>query len=750
MALAESLLSAIVRADGDALVMHVSERPYVVVGKSPLHISTHELTLETTISMMSQLLPAEALATLDEFGAVEHRLPDVGDDRFNVVAARGGDDIWIEIRRRRNQSEAAVAANREHHQAAEAAATAERAAAEAALHEERRGVEAAAAEAQRLAAEAAAAEEERRRAAEAAAAEAAAEEERRRAAEAAAAEEECRRAAEAAAAEEERRRAADAAAAEEERRRAAQAAAAEEERRRAEEAAAAEEERRRAADAAAAEEERRHAAEAAAAEERRVADEQRRLAAAIAASAVAAAAALEERRRAAEAAEAQRRLATEVEATLAASLEIVNEDVVPQLADADEVSTAPMAPIEPPASVAPIEVASLVDQAPSVVLPMTRTVRIEVPPRGGTARTTDTERLLRIAAARGASGLFLTSESRPYIRVDGDIRQLENEPLLSRTDVEAAIVEIAPEKGREQIGKGEVAEWLKEYPELGRIRCTTFSDHRGPGLLLRMIATRAATAEQLGLSREVQALATESQGLVLVAGPRASGKSTLMSALVDLVNRQRAEFVITLERQIRLVHDNKSALVSQREIRGGADEALAAARSALREGPDVLVIDDLISPHMVPLLLTAAEEGLLVFVSLASPSTSDAVQRFVELAAPEMRAAVQSAMAESFRGAVAQVLLKKTGGGLVAAREVLLATALVTRVIGEGQMAQLPHALESGRKHGMAAFSETLVDYVRSGTVDVREAFRKAPDRERLLAGLKREQIDTSLVERLA
>src|SRR5688572_31494004 len=176
MALAESLLSAIVRADGDALVMHVSERPYVVVGKSPLHISTHELTLETTISMMSQLLPAEALATLEEFGAVEHRLPDVGDDRFNVVAARGGDDIWIEIRRRRNQSEAAVAANREQHQAAEAAATAERAAAEAALHEERRRIEAAAADAQRLAAEAAAveavaAEEERRRAAEAVAAE---------------------------------------------------------------------------------------------------------------------------------------------------------------------------------------------------------------------------------------------------------------------------------------------------------------------------------------------------------------------------------------------------------------------------------------------------------------------------------------------------------------------------------------------------------------------------------------------------
>jgi twitching motility protein PilT len=386
------------------------------------------------------------------------------------------------------------------------------------------------------------------------------------------------------------------------------------------------------------------------------------------------------------------------------------------------------------------------DEAASIVVPMTRRVRIEVPPRTPASRTTDVERLLRIAAARGASALFITSESRPYIRVEGDIRQIETEPVLSSSDVEAAIVEIAPEK----VGKGEVAEWLREYPELGRIRCTTFKDHRGPGLLLRMIATRAATAEQLGLSRDIQVLATEPQGLVLVAGPRASGKSTLMSALVDLVNRQRAEFVISLERQIRLVHDNKSALVSQREIHGGADEALAAARSALREGPDVLVVDDLISPQMVPLILDAASEGLLVFVSIAAPSTTDAVQRFIELAAPEMRPAVQTAMAESFRGAVAQVLLKKTGGGLFAAREVLLATAPVSRVLADGHLPQLAQVLESGRTHGMVSFADTLLDYVRSGSVDVREAFRKAPDRERLLTGLKREKIDTSLVERLA
>ena len=245
MALVDSLLSAIVRADGDALVMHVGERPYVVAGTGTINISTHGLTIEMMTGMLAQLLPAEGLVSLEEFGAVEHRLPDIGDDRFNCVAARGGDDIWIEIRRRRNKSDAAIAAAPPepfpvlaaappvpqpmpaHVAAAEAAAEeVRRRAAEAAAEEERRlAAEAAAAEERRLAAEAAAAEE-RRLAAEAAAARRTPsvlrprrgtpsrcelrEEERRLAAEAAAAEE--RRLAAEAAAEEERRRAAEAAA----------------------------------------------------------------------------------------------------------------------------------------------------------------------------------------------------------------------------------------------------------------------------------------------------------------------------------------------------------------------------------------------------------------------------------------------------------------------------------------------------------------------------------------------------------
>ena len=566
-----------VRADGDALVMHVGERPYVVVGAGTQELSSQILNLGAMTGMLQQLLPAAAQDSLEEFGAVEHRLPPRDHDAFTVVAARGGDDIWIEIRRRR-KSVAAVAAPPVNLDVPPTLVDVP--------------VPVAAID--------------------------------------------------------------------------------------------------------------------------------------------------------------QPAQVSEAPLEVMAEPVLVSEEPAPVVEELPTVADAPALVEEPLAIDEPV----VIDEAPAVaerapVLQMTRTVRIEVPPRAAAMRGSGVERLLRLAAARAASALFVTSDCRPSIRVEGDIRPLDGEPPLSRADVESAVMEIVPEAEQEAVGRGESTEWLTEFADLGRVRCITFTDHRGPGVVFHMIATRAATAEQLGLSREVQALATEPQGLVLVAALPGNGKSTLVSALVDLVNRQRAEYVVTLERQIRLVHDNRTAIVSQREIRGGVDDALSAARAALREDPDVLAVDDLASAHMVPLLLQAASEGL-VFVSITAPSTIEAVERFVELAPADARAGVRATMAETFRGAVAQVLLKKSGGGRVAAREVLLATAAVVRVISDGSSGQLQAALEGGRKHGMVPLADALVGLVHSGVVDVREAFRKSPDRDRLLAGLKREGIDTSVVERLA
>lgn len=695
MALVESLLTAMVRADGDALVMHVGERPYVVVGAGTLDLSTQILNLGVMTGMLQQLLPTAAQDSLEEFGAVEHRLPAHEGDTFTVVAARGGDDIWIEIRRRRHA--AAVAAPAPVAPAVvDAVAPAPPMAVEAippaAIIEGR--PEPVAESAPEPVIESIP---------EPVAVEALAFIDVAPSVEAPPVEAPV-----------------------------LEASLSEDEQRVLDELQAIEDAQALEVEPLAVED-LWPAAEAPVAEAEPLIQQE-------------------------ETAVAEPRVAAD-----APSVAMLEDLLWPQEADAaspmaevqpDE-PVAPEMPVpEPPIAIEPLvalDVPAVPPEAPerAPVLQMTRTVRIEVPPRSPSVRVSGVERLLRLAAARTASALFVTSDCRPSIRVDGDIRPLDGEPSMSRADVEAAVMEIVPAAEQEAVGRGESTEWITEFADLGRVRCLTFTDHRGPGVVFRMIATRAATAEQLGLSREVQALATEPQGLVLVAGTHGSGRSTLVSALVDLVNRQRAEYVVTLERQIRLVHDNRAAIVSQREIRGGADEALGAARAALREDPDVLVVDDLASAHMVPLLLQAASEAL-VFVSVTAASTTDAVERFVELAPADARRGVQAAMAESFRGAVAQVLLKKTGGGRVAAREVLLATAAVTRVISDGVPGQLQSALEGGRKHGMVPMADALVALVHAGVVDVREAFRKSPDRDRLLAGLRREGIDTSVVERLA
>ena len=733
-----------VRADGDALVMHVGERPYVVVSSGTLDLSTQILHLDAMTGMLQQLLPSTAQDSLEEFGAVEHRLPSHNTDTFTMVAARGGDDIWIEIRRRRSAPAAAeaVVAPPPPTVVEPIPPTVVEPAPELVVKD----VELALPAEMILAGDEAAVSE--LPVNEAIVEEPIVEE-----------------------------------------------PISEEPQPVVEEMVAMVEEPQEVAEVSqpAIEEPTPVVQEPIQVVEEPISEEPQPVVEEMVAM-------VEEPQEVAEVPQPAieepapvsyepPRVVAELPQVVEPRIELTQELLRPMQAPA---APAPVAevPVEPPVALETVkalavsevvEVPKVLNEIPEVfeapnvfvptgviaapaapqaldapdapglaaVLQMTHSVRLEVPPRVTTVRASGVERLLRLAAARTASALFVTCDSRPSIRVEGDIRPLDGEPPLTRAEVDAAVMEIVPQAEQEAVGRGESTEWITEFADLGRVRCITFTDHRGPGVVIHMIATRAATAEQLGLSREVQALATEPQGLVLVAGAPGTGKSTLVSALVDLVNRQRAEYVVTLERQIRLVHDNRTAIVSQREIRGGADEALSAARAALREDPDVLVVDDLASAQMVPLLLHAASEGL-VFVSITAPSTTEAVERFVELAPADARAGVQAALAETFRGAVSQVLLKKTGGGRVAAREVLLATAAVARVISDGVPGQLQVALEGGRKHGMVPLADAIVGLVQAGVVDVREAFRKSPDRDRLLSGLKREGIDTSVVERLA
>ena len=398
---------------------------------------------------------------------------------------------------------------------------------------------------------------------------------------------------------------------------------------------------------------------------------------------------------------------------------------------------------EPPPRPKPVE-----EPRHAVVLPLARSpIAAEPTIEVRTSAGTPLARVLKIAAARGAATVYVVARSQPVIRVDGEISVLDGEPALTAAEVERLVMDLAPARARDV---APVGEWMADVPDVGRVRCVTFRDHRGPGVIFRMIPPKAISADQLGIPPEVQALCAQPDGLVLVTGARASGKSTLLSAFVDLINRTRSDHVITIESQIGFVHESRRSFVSQREVRGDAETAAAALRSAFREDPDVLVIEDLRTPEIVSAAFEAAESGRLVFGSVSAPSTIAALDRLIEMFPLDRRAQAQTSLAGALRGVVAQTLLRKVRGGRIAAREILLNTPAVASLILEGKTFQLPVALDSGRRHGMLPLADSLASLVRDGTVHAAEAYRKATDRDALLAALRRDGVDTSFAERLA
>ena len=715
MALVESLLTAIMRADGDALVMHVGEKPYVVASAGPIELSTQGLNLQAMAGMTAQLLPPESQRALTEFGAVEHEIPTrpiMQGDRFTVVVARGGDDVWIELRRHRRpvavappvEMPAEVVADTAVPAAALEYATVESSdiarevpapdsaalevlppAAVAMVEEAPSQLEQSAPHIQQTAPEVTYDE----------------------------------------------------------------APTISEPTPVVDEVVAAP---IPAVEVTAAAESSPAAAVVSAetpwtddfSEQPPVSDYgvSEPLPAvewtpepapqvdvvAIAATPIDA-------------------YATEPVAQPVASIAAEIEPEVPEIEE--EVTAAEPATFAASSAAGPVS--SFTTAA--AVIPMTRTVRIEVPPTTPPRKTpppSEVERLLALAASRAATALYLTTQTSPYIRIDADVRMLEGEPPLSAADIEAAVLQLVPEESRDVVGRGEAFEWTSELADIGPIRCSTFRDHRGPGAIFQFISMRPMAAEQLGIAAEIQALTSESDGLVLVSSARGNGKSTIIGSLIDLINRQRPTYIITFERQIRVVHEPRQALISQREVRGTSAELLTMARAALRENPDVLVIEDLVSADMFQLALDAAGTGVLVFVSVTAASTTAALTRLVELFPAERRRGTQALIAERLRGSVTQALLRKTGGGRIAAREVVLTTSAITTVLADGQVSDLPSAIESGRKHGLVSLTDALVQLVREGAIDLREAYRKADDRAALLAAMKRENLDTSQLERLA
>jgi twitching motility protein PilT len=431
-------------------------------------------------------------------------------------------------------------------------------------------------------------------------------------------------------------------------------------------------------------------------------------------------------------------------AATATEAQIASGDVFAPLPSGER-SSHPRAEVMPPGEVVKPLSAAVLEFAPSRLSPP-RAPSLERAPDAASARAVDTrldlERLLRVAAARRTTTLYLFSNAQPSIWVDGQPQTMDGEPVFSASDVFSVLLATMPEANREALRLGVATEWTRDVEGIGQVNCRTFSDHRGPGGVFR-IPLPALTADQLGLTQDIQSLAQYSDGLVLVAGSRFSGKQTLMSALVDLINRTRQGYVITLEEEVTAVHGSGHAVISQRQVRPSEDDLLAAAHSALRENPNVLVLDEIRTGASMNLALEAASSGRLIIAGLRAHSASEAIDRIVSFYAPEHSGQIRLALAQNLRGIVAQVLLTARRGGRVAAREVVNAPGIAAFIAGEATE-QPSSATEGGRRDRMGQLADVLADYVEHGVVDVDEACRHVTDRSAFAALLRARGIDSA------
>lgn len=324
--------------------------------------------------------------------------------------------------------------------------------------------------------------------------------------------------------------------------------------------------------------------------------------------------------------------------------------------------------------------------------------------------------LLAFTAKQNASDLHLSAGLPPMIRVDGDIRRL-NTPALSDEKLRALLEEVMTDDQREAFARDLELDCSIDVPGVSRFRVNLFHQDRGVAGVFRTIASRVPSLEAMGLGEVFRRLASCSSGLVLVTGPTGSGKSTTLAAMLDYINGTRHQHVLTIEDPIEFVHASRRALINQREVNRDTRTVANALRSALREDPDVILVGELRDLDTMRLALTAAETGHLVLATLHTTSAAKTVDRVIDVFPGEEKAMIRSMLSESLRGVISQKLMKRIGGGRVAAHEILIVTSAVRNLIREDKVAQIFSAIQTGGNVGMQTMESTLSRLVADGVI---------------------------------
>jgi len=333
--------------------------------------------------------------------------------------------------------------------------------------------------------------------------------------------------------------------------------------------------------------------------------------------------------------------------------------------------------------------------------------------------------LLAFSVKNQASDLHLSAGLPPMIRVDGDMRRINVPPLAHQT-VQALLYDIMNDQQRNEYAQHLETDFSFELAGVARFRVNAYNQTRGAAAVLRTIPSRVLTLEDLGAPAIFKDIVQAARGLVLVTGPTGSGKSTTLAAMMDYLNEHQHAHILTIEDPIEFVHKAKRCLVNQREVHRDTLGFSAALRSALRQDPDIILVGELRDLETIRLALTAAETGHLVFATLHTSSAAKTIDRIVDVFPAAEKDMVRSMLSESLRAVISQTLLKKTGGGRVAAHEIMICTPAIRNLIREDKIAQMYSAMQTGQANGMQTLDQNLKHLLQRGLISQAEARAKA------------------------
>jgi twitching motility protein PilT len=340
----------------------------------------------------------------------------------------------------------------------------------------------------------------------------------------------------------------------------------------------------------------------------------------------------------------------------------------------------------------------------------------------------DINELLAFSVKNGASDLHLTAGLPPIIRVDGEMRRL-NVDELSHKNVHSLIYDIMNDRQRKEYEENLEVDFSFEIPELSRFRVNAFNQNRGAAAVLRTIPSKVLTLDELGAPDIFKRIINQPTGIILVTGATGSGKSTTLAAMVDYINAHKREHILTIEDPIEFVHKNKMCVINQREVHRDTHSFNNALRSALREDPDVILVGELRDLETIRLAISAAETGHLVFGTLHTNSAPKTIDRIIDVFPAAEKSMIRSMLSESLRAVISQSLLKKVGGGRVAAHEIMLGIPAIRNLIREDKVPQMYSVIQTGQAHGMQTMDQCLQKLIAQGVITQQEAASKSVDK---------------------